>query len=145
MRRHQTRYDDIKHRLRQEIEQYIQQHCPKKDVLVFLSGGADSTLVALAAHHIGKRVRALSFRIGGVENPDCVQARKTSKVMGWNCHVLNVNTKHLDRTFIRLFETYGCRTKTEAGMSIFYSAAHQKGSRIRSFVSADGFWFIHPR
>ena len=33
--------------------------------------------------------------------------------MGWNCHVLNVNTKHLDRTFIRLFETYGCRTKTE--------------------------------
>ena len=113
MRRHQTRYDDIKHRLRKEIEQYIQQHCPKKDVLVFLSGGADSTLVALAAHHIGKRVRALSFRIGGVENPDCVQARKTSKAMGWNCHVLNVNTKHLDRTFIRLFETYGCRTKTE--------------------------------
>ena len=76
MRRHQTRYDDIKHRLRKEIEQYIQQHCPKKDVLVFLSGGADSTLVALAAHHIGKRVRALSFESEELKIPTAFKLEK---------------------------------------------------------------------
>jgi DNA-cytosine methyltransferase len=114
MRRQRTRYDDIKRRLRQEIERYIRHHCPKKDALVFLSGGADSTLIALAAHHTGKRITALSFRIGGVDNPDCIQARKTSKAMGWKCHVVNVSTNAVGKSFVGLFEKYGCRTKTEA-------------------------------
>ena len=39
----------------------IEQHLPDERVVVLLSGGADSTVVALAAHQLGTKVEAISF------------------------------------------------------------------------------------
>ena len=40
---------------------HIKNNVPDSEVAVLLSGGVDSISVALAAHHVGKKVHAYSF------------------------------------------------------------------------------------
>lgn len=106
--------DARKRKIKRVIEHYIAKHCPEKKVAVLLSGGTDSTMVALAAHHVGKKVTAFSFEVVGYPNPDCEQARKTCAVMGWNFNRVEMGIGDLGERFLDLFFEYGCVKKTEA-------------------------------
>ncbi len=79
-----------------------------------LSGGADSTVVALAAHHVGKKITAFSFEVLGCPNPDFLQAKRTCEIMGWSFEPVEVSTEDLPNRFLDLFFKYGCVKKTEA-------------------------------
>lgn len=106
--------DARKRKIKRLIEHFIAQHSPETKVAVLLSGGTDSTTVALAAHHVGKKVTAFSFEVVGYPNPDCDQARKTCAVMGWDFEPVQVGIGNLGERFLDLFYEYGCTKKTEA-------------------------------
>ena len=106
--------DARKQRIRAHLEQYVADHCPGDDVAVLLSGGADSTVVALSAHHVGKKITAFSFQVSGFPNPDFLQAKRTSEIMGWSFEPVDVSTEDLPNRFLDLFFKYGCAKKTEA-------------------------------
>jgi Asparagine synthase len=100
--------------IRIHLEGFVLENCPEDEVALLLSGGADSTVVALAAHHVGKRIRAFSFEVVGSPNPDFRQARRTAEIMGWRFEPVEVSTENLAERFLDLFFKYGCRKKTEA-------------------------------
>lgn len=106
--------DIRKRKMKRVIERFISTHCTEKKVAVLLSGGTDSTTIALAAHHLGKKVAAFSFEVAGYPNPDCEQARKTCAVMGWDFERVEVGIGNLQERFLDLFFEYGCAKKTEA-------------------------------
>jgi DNA (cytosine-5)-methyltransferase 1 len=106
--------DARKERIRSHLEQYVADHFPGEDVAVLLSGGADSTVVALAAHHAGKKITAFSFEVLGCPNPDFRQAERTCEIMGWSFEPVEVSTENLPNRFLDLFFEYGCAKKTEA-------------------------------
>ncbi len=106
--------DARKKKIKTHLESYITQNCPKRNVAVLLSGGADSTVVALAAHNIGKNVTAFSYQVNGFPNKDFNQAKLTCKVMGWDFVPVKISQKSLYNRFLDLFSVYGCSKKTEA-------------------------------
>jgi DNA-cytosine methyltransferase len=108
------RLDARKRKIKAHLEDYITEQCPKRKVAVLLSGGADSTVVALAAHHMGKQITAFSFMVNGFPNEDFEQAKKTSAIMGWNFVPVKISRASLHKRFIDLFSVYGCSKKTEA-------------------------------
>ena len=71
-------------RLRDNLKSQIKRDFPSNDVCLLLSGGADSTLLGLVAHSVGKDVHAISFERNGVPSWDCDQAEATSAKMGGN-------------------------------------------------------------
>lgn len=101
-------------KIQAHLEQYILDNCSKKKVAVLLSGGADSTVVALAAHNVGKKITAFSFQVNGFENEDYNQAKITCEVMGWDFIAVKISKANLLKRFMDLFAVYGCRKKTEA-------------------------------
>lgn len=102
------------HKIKNHLESFISEKCLKKRVAVLLSGGADSTVVALAAHHIGKKITAFSFQVNGMKNDDFNQAMHTCEVMGWEFIPVKVSKTNLYKRFMELFSEYGCKKKTEA-------------------------------
>ena len=68
--------------LRRELAKIIKQQVADDEVCVFLSGGADSTTVALAAHHLGKKITAISYQLVDEQNEDCEIAERSCAAMG---------------------------------------------------------------
>lgn len=106
-----------------------------RNVAVFLSGGADSTTVALAAHHLGYKPVAFSYEIAGFPNADCRQAAATCRAMGWKFHKVVLTDKHFRGIFPKLFTHYGCRLKTEAEilfvcLELLKAAKQQRFDRV---------------
>jgi DNA-cytosine methyltransferase len=104
---------DRKDRLRAVLLDYVGGEFPDDKVCVLLSGGADSTVVALAAHHLGKKVTAISYRLDGMPSWDCDTARNTADIMGWEFYEIRVPTSDPKQWFVDLIKKYGCRKKTE--------------------------------
>jgi len=100
------------------INESIQHH----QTALLLSGGADSTLVGLAAHHLGKSVTAISFQIEGIKNIDCEVAERTAQTMGWQFHRVVIPEADYSDWFLRLMLDYRCKKKTE--LEILYPFIH---------------------
>ena len=103
---------DRKDRLRAVLTDYIGRQFSDDRVCVLLSGGADSTVVALAAHHLGKQVTAISYRLDGMPSWDCDTAHNTAVSMGWDFHEVRVPVEDPKRWFTDLIRIHGCRKKT---------------------------------
>lgn len=82
-------------------------------ICLFLSGGADSTLVGLIADSLGKKVTAISYELDGVTNWDCIQAERISKFKGWDFHKVIVPSINPKKHFLKLIKEFGCKRKTE--------------------------------
>jgi len=108
-----NRLDKVKSSIKSSVDSFIFNSFPEKEVAVFLSGGADSTFVALSAHYLGKSINAFSFEMEGHPNSDCKQAEITSTYMGWKFNKVIVSSNDLSLRFIELIEKYGCKKKTE--------------------------------
>ena len=108
---------------------HIKNNVPDSEVAVLLSGGVDSISVALAAHHVGKKVHAYSFYIvpfkynveikgevvektGGGKSYDFITAEKFAKKMNWGFTEIEVPTNKLVDDYKKLAKKYGCRKKT---------------------------------
>lgn len=102
-----------KKKIRRALESFVEKHLPDDEVAVLLSGGADSTVVALCAHHLGRKVVAISFRLAGFKSWDFETARKTAKAMGWKFEEVVVPADEPSKYFRSLIEENGCRKKTE--------------------------------
>ncbi len=114
MRQVKPKLNNRNRTIKNHLESFINEKCQKKRVAVLLSGGADSTVVALAAHHIGKKITAFSFQVNGMKNDDFNQAKYTCEVMGWEFIPVKVSKTNLYKRFMELFTEYGCKKKTEA-------------------------------
>lgn len=99
--------------LTRNLQQVIGELCPANDVAILLSGGADSTVVGLAAHHLGKTVHSFSFRMEGIDSWDFNQAQKTSETLGWKFNPVVVPQQAAKVDFLRTIQGYGCKKKTE--------------------------------
>jgi len=99
--------------LRKTLDAVLVEQVKEDTICVLLSGGADSTLVALAAHHLGKKIHALSYQLGEETNPDCDAAQKTCETMGWKFDRVSVPADDSSKWFIKLVDDYGCRKKIE--------------------------------
>lgn len=108
-----NRLDKVKRSIKLSVDSFILNNFPEKNIAVFLSGGADSTFVALSAHYLGKSINTFSFEMEGYPNSDCKQAELTSTYMGWKFNKVIVSSNDLSRRFIELFQEYGCKKKTE--------------------------------
>ena len=104
---------EIINNLRDNLSKVIKNEFENDDVCLLLSGGADSTLVGLSAHHLGKKIHAISYQMDGVVNPDCEAAENTCREMGWNFHRVVVPRENPTKWFFDLMSEYGCRKKTE--------------------------------
>ena len=102
--------------LRRELAKIIKQQVVDDEVCVFLSGRADSTTVALAAHHLGKKITAISYQLGNKQNEDCEIAERTCAAMGWQFHKVIVPTEDVSGWFLKLINDYECVKKTEVEM-----------------------------
>ncbi len=100
-------------RLRQNLQSQIKRDFPNTNVCLLLSGGADSTLLGLVAHSVGKDVHAISFERKGVPNWDCDQAEATSAKMGWQFTKVVIPTENPKSIFVKLITEHGCKKKTE--------------------------------
>lgn len=102
-----------KDNLREVLEHHIKADFHDDKVCVLLSGGADSTVVAMSAHHLGKMVTAISYRLEGQASWDCDQARRTATIMGWEFIEVVVPCEDPKGWFLRLIQEFGCQKKTE--------------------------------
>ena len=85
----------------------------RKEVPIFLSGGADSTLCALVAQSLGLKPVCVVFKRQGTESKDFDQALKTCDILGWKCHPVEVPDQDPKDVFLRLIREYGVNRKTE--------------------------------
>ncbi len=99
-------------------------------ICIGLSGGVDSTLIALVAHHLGLKVHAISYERSGYPNPDFTQAKKTSKIMGWKFHGIKLRKRNPSRVFIEMTQKYGCSRKTEIECLYPYISIFDKASNL---------------
>lgn len=82
-------------------------------ICIALSGGVDSTLIGLVAHHLGLEVTAISYKRRGVDSVDFNQAKKTCKIMGWNFQPVIIPKENPKKIFLSMINDYGCTLKTE--------------------------------
>jgi len=106
--------DHRKKKIKTYLENYIKINCPKRNIAIMLSGGADSMVLALAAHNLGKKITAFSFQVKNYPNEDFIIAKHACDVMGWDFVPVSIDTKNLSKRFQELFTIHGCKKKTEA-------------------------------
>jgi hypothetical protein len=99
--------------LRRNICKVVAELCPEDNVAVLLSGGADSTVVGMAAQELGKEVHSFSFKMDGIDSWDFDQAQRTSDILGWTFHPVVVPFNNPKADFLDLIQKHGCRKKTE--------------------------------
>lgn len=102
-----------KKRIKSVLMDTVKNEFVEDRVCLFLSGGADSTLVGLIADSLGKKVSAISYELDGVTNWDCIQAERISKFKGWDFHKVIVPSNNPKKPFLRLIKEVGCKRKTE--------------------------------
>lgn len=95
------------------LEIRISEDFPENEICLLLSGGADSTMVGLVAHYLGKKVTSISFELDGYTSWDCSTAQQTAETMGWDFHKVVVPTVSPKDDFLKLIREYGCETKSE--------------------------------
>ena len=99
--------------LKQNICDAVAELCPEDSVALLLSGGADSTVVGMAAQALGKEVHSFSFKMDGIDSWDFDQAQRTSDILGWSFHPVVVPFNDPKADFLDLIQNHGCQKKTE--------------------------------
>ena len=99
--------------LRRDICEVVNELCPEDSVGLLLSGGADSTVVGMAAQALGKEVHSFSFKMDGIDSWDFDQAQRTSDLLGWTFHPVVVPFNNPKTDFLDLIQKHGCRKKAE--------------------------------
>ena len=99
--------------LKQNICDAVAELCPEDRVALLLSGGADSTVVGMAAQALGKEVHSFSFKMDGIDSWDFDQAQRTSDILGWSFHPVVVPFNDPKADFLDLIQNHGCQKKTE--------------------------------
>lgn len=94
------------------FEQVLNDHIPEKECGIFLSGGMDSISLAFAAHRMGKKINAYSFKLDNFDTYDHLKAKEISEQFGWNFISTTVPTTNITQDFHRLIFEYGCSKKT---------------------------------
>ena len=104
---------ETKARFRGYLKERVSNSVSGNEAPVLLSGGADSTLVALIAHELGKKVIGISYELEGTINPDCTKAEKTCDVMGWQFEKVIIPQDDAKRDFLDLVTIHKVQKKTE--------------------------------
>lgn len=92
---------------------FILKHYTSGVLSVPLSGGADSTYLALTVSKLNIPFKCYSFRMADFDSPDSKQARKTCSVLGFDYEEVLVPIDNIKADFKRLAEEHHCRYKTE--------------------------------
>ena len=99
--------------LRRDICDVVAELCPEDRVALLLSGGADSTVVGMAAQALGKEVHAFSFKMDGIDSWDFDQAQRTADMLLWAFHPVVVPINNPKTDFLDLIQKHGCCKKAE--------------------------------
>ena len=99
--------------LRRDICDVVAELCPEDRVALLLSGGADSTVVGMAAQALGKEVHAFSFKMDGIDSWDFDQAQRTADTLLWVFHPVVVPINNPKTDFLDLIQNHGCCKKAE--------------------------------
>ena len=95
-----------KNQIRQILEDRISNDFKNREVCVWLSGGADSTLIALICKSLGKKVTSISYHLDGITNWDCEKAEEISDKNGFDFHKVIVPFDDPKSWFLKLIT--GC-------------------------------------
>jgi asparagine synthetase B (glutamine-hydrolysing) len=98
--------------IRNILQEYIQA-IPDDEVVVFLSGGADSLSIAFAADSVGKKVHTHTFHVEGIPSYDARKAEEVSEKYKWNFHLHVIPRDNILEDFKTLLNDYDCQKKTE--------------------------------
>ena len=129
------------------LEDIIKKECSDKDVAVHLSGGVDSTSLAIAAQRLGKNVNTYSFHLENNPTYDSRKAEETSQLMGWKFTKVIVPTDKIKKDFHELRLKYKCIKKVhyECTFPFMYIYPKIKESIILSGIAADGHYGLSKR
>lgn len=114
---------------------------------VLLSGGVDSLSVAFAAHRLGKKLHAYTFRLDGQTSYDSDKAMHAAEVMGWKCTVADIRTDRLEEDFIYLAQHIKCVKKThfECCFPFLHLYPQIEEHEVLSGWAADGYYGISKK
>jgi len=124
--------DEKKANIKAALLSCIEREFPEDEVAIMLSGGADSLTVALAAHHLKKKIVAYTFRVVGFPSPDYRTAHSICVKMGWRFVGVDITLDDLAERFLDLFYEFRCEKKTEAEVLFLMRA-------VIDHIVADGF------
>lgn len=106
--------DEKKANIKAAILSCIEREFPEDEVAILLSGGTDSLTLALATHHLKKKIVAYTFRVVGFPSPDYRTAHSVCEKMGWRFVGVDITLDDLAERFLDLFYEFRCERKTEA-------------------------------
>ena len=107
------KFKSQKNQIRQILEDRISNDFKDREVCVWLSGGADSTLIALICKSLGKKVTSISYHLDGITNWDCEKAEEISDKNGFDFHKVIVPFDDPKSWFLKLIREYECTTKIQ--------------------------------
>jgi len=108
--------EEIKREIRNQFVKmgYLSDSNKEKKICLCLSGGVNSTILGLVAHHLKLNVVAVSFYREGYESSDLNQAQITCKKMGWEHHIVKLpKSDNPKEIFMSMIKDYQCERKTE--------------------------------
>ncbi|MGL5013305.1 MAG: asparagine synthase C-terminal domain-containing protein [Bacteroidales bacterium] len=104
-----------KHKLRKIFEDHVKKNVKEDKVAVLLSSGLDGLVSGLAAHDLGKKVHAFTFRMGTEDSFDSKHARIVANKLGWEFTVVEVPTEidKIKKAWKTLHAHYQCVKKRD--------------------------------
>jgi len=106
---------------------------------ILLSGGIDSTTVAIAAQEAGKALHAVTYELKGFRSKDRERAEVIARYLDIPLDVVTVPVGQLARDFKRLAIQFRCSTKVqfEVGYALLYVLKECKNREILTGFNAD--------
>lgn len=109
------------------------------DCSILLSGGIDSTTVAIAAQDAGKTLHAVTYELKGYRSKDRERAEVIARHLGIPLDVVTVPVAQISMDFKRLAIQFRCKTKVqfEVGYALLYVFRECKHREVLTGFNAD--------
>lgn len=106
---------------------------------ILLSGGIDSTSVAIAAQEAGKELHALTYELKGYRSRDREKAEAIARHLDVPLRVVTIPTRHIAADFKRLAIEHRCKTKVqfEVLFPLLYVTAESEHREVLTGFNAD--------
>lgn len=126
------------------IDKLLENHIskiPDKDIAVLLSGGIDSSSIAISAKRVGKNVHAYTFTLETFESYDYLKSKELCEYFGWDFVGIKIPTNEIKEKFKLMFEKYECSKKThiECLFPMLYVIPEIKERYIFSGIGSDSY------
>lgn len=133
-----SRPDDFEAVMLESAEKHLISDVP---VGIFLSGGADSSLLALMLKKLGKSPKAFTVRIAGKKDADF--AKKIADFSGLDYEEISMNETNFEEIYLRLFETLD-EPLADTALFPIMLVAKEASRQVKAVMTGEGgdelFW-----